>query len=106
MPLRNKKYLGAALSCIVLLIAAGCSSSSSSSTTTSTPSGASTGSGGSKTFTIGLVSDQTGPGASESATAVLGVKAGIGVAATMGYRIKYIPADTATSPTGALTAAQ
>lgn len=105
MLLRNKKYLGAGLTCIVLLIAAGCSSSGSS-TTTSSSSGASAGSGGSKTYTIGVLSDQTGPGASESATAVLGVKAGIGVAATMGYKIKYIPADTATSTTGALTAAQ
>ncbi len=106
MPLRNKKYLGAALSCIVLLIAAGCSSSSSSSSTTTSASGSSTGSGGSKTYTVGLLSDQTGPGASESATTVLGVKAGIGVAATMGYKIKYVAADTATSPTQALTAAQ
>lgn len=103
MPLRNKKYLAPGLTCILLLIAAGCSSSSS--TTTST-TGTSTGSGGSKTFTIGVLSDQTGPAASESATTVSGVKAGIGVAATMGYKIKYIAADTATSPTQALTGAQ
>ena len=104
MPLRKKKYLAAGLTCIVLLIAAGCSSSSTS-TTTSTAA-ASNGSGGSKTFTIGLLTDATGPGASESATSVLGVKAAVGVAATMGYTIKYIVADTATSPGQALSGAQ
>ena len=106
MPLRHKKFLAAGLSCIVLLISAGCSSSSSSSTTNSTSStGSSTGSGGSNTITVGVLTDQTGLAASEFATAAVGVKAGVGVAGTEGYHIKYVVADTGTSPSGALTGA-
>src|ERR1700722_12624214 len=100
MPLRNKKFLAAGLTCLVLLISAGCSSNSSSPTT----SGG--GSGGSKTYTLGLITDLTGPGASEAATSVDGVKAAIGVAATEGYKINYVSADTATTTTGALSGAQ
>jgi ABC-type branched-subunit amino acid transport system substrate-binding protein len=99
-PLSSRKLL-ATVAVIPVLVSA-CSSGSASTSST----GAGTGGGGSKTFTIGVLSDQTGPGASESATAVLGVKAGIGVAATMGYKIKYVAADSATSPTQALTGAQ
>ncbi len=61
---------------------------------------------GSKTITVGVLTDQTGPGASEFGTAVAGVKAGIGVAGTEGYHINYVVGDTGTSPAGALTAAQ
>ncbi len=107
MPQRKTKLLAAGLTCVVLLIFAGCSSSSSSSTTTTAATTGSTASGGSgKTFTIGILTDASGPGASESATSILGAKAGIGVAATMGYKIKYVVADTATSTTGALSGAQ
>jgi branched-chain amino acid transport system substrate-binding protein len=100
---RNKKFLAAGLTCLVLLVSAGCSSGSSTSTTTTA---ASTGSGGSKTFTIGVLADLTGPGASEADTSIQGVKAGVGVAATMGYKIKYIVADSATSPSQTLSGAQ
>ena len=66
MPLRNKKYLAAGLTCIVLLIAAGCSSSSSSATTHDHRLRQ----WKSKTYTIGLLTDATGPAASEAATSV------------------------------------
>ena len=103
MPLHKSKFTAAGLSCIVLLIAAGCSSSSTSSTT-STATGAV--SGGSKTITVGVLTDLTGPAASESGTSINGIKAGIGVAATMGYKIKYVVVDTETSPSEALSGAQ
>ncbi len=103
MLLRNKKFLAAGLTCTILLISAGCSSGSSTTTTTS---GSGSGGSGSKTYTVGLLTDASGPGASEAATSVQGVKAGIGVAATMGYKIKYVVADTATTTTGALSGAQ
>jgi len=108
MPQRKTKLLAAGLTCVVLLIFAGCSSNSSTATTSTTAATTgSTASGGSgKTFTIGLLTDASGPGASESATSALGVKAGIGVAATMGYKITSVEADTATSTTGALSGAQ
>ena len=102
MPLRNKKFLAAGLTCLVLLISAGCSSNSSSPTTTTGGGGSNT----SKTYTLGLITDLTGPGASEAATSVDGVKAAIGVAATEGYKINYVTADTATTTTGALSGAQ
>ena len=35
-----------------------------------------------------------------------GIQAGIGVAKAEGYNIKYVEADTGSTPTGALTAAQ
>ena len=75
-------------------------------TTTSTP-GSKPGGGGSKTFTIGLLYGRRRDRGPPNGHSVLGVKAGIGVAATMGYKIKYVVADTATSsPTGALSGAQ
>jgi ABC-type branched-subunit amino acid transport system substrate-binding protein len=55
---------------------------------------------------VGVLTDLTGPAASESGTSINGIKAGVGVAATMGYKIKYIVADTATSPSQALSGAQ
>jgi ABC-type branched-subunit amino acid transport system substrate-binding protein len=61
---------------------------------------------GNKTITVGLLTDVTGPAASASKTSVDGVKAGIFYAARNGYRIKYVVADTATSPSQTLGAAQ
>jgi branched-chain amino acid transport system substrate-binding protein len=52
------------------------------------------------------LTDLTGPGANISSTFPQGVKAGIGLAAKDGYTIKYVTADTGTSPTGVLAAAQ
>jgi ABC-type branched-subunit amino acid transport system substrate-binding protein len=102
----------------VVILAAACSSShnnsvGSSTATTASASGqtATTAAGsaapGSKgTYTVGLYTDQTGLAASGNKTSVQGVQAGIAWAATQGYNIKYVTADTATSPQGALSAAQ
>src|SRR5437899_2841798 len=98
-----------AAAAVVILLAAACSSSSKSAGTSSSTSPAgSTGStsGGSKTYTIGLMTDLTGPGSPTAGTSPLGVKAGIGLAAQQGYNIKYVVADTGTTPAGALAAAQ
>lgn len=103
MLLRKNRFLAAGLTCTVLLLAAACSSSPSSSSSTTSSTAAS---GGSKTYTLGLLTDLTGPAASETATTPLGVKAGIGVAATMGYHFTYDTADTQTSTTDALAGAQ
>ncbi|MGO8864444.1 MAG: ABC transporter substrate-binding protein [Acidimicrobiales bacterium] len=67
--------------------------------------GASSG-GAKETLTIGVLTDESGLGASGNQTTPLGVKAGILLAAKDGYDIKYVVGDTTTSPTGALTAAQ
>src|SRR6516164_11528906 len=100
----------------VLVVAAACSSSSKSSSSSNTSAaGGTTGAttagnslGGSatpgKTINVGILTDLTGPGANISSTFPQGVKAGIGLAAKDGYTIKYVTADTGTSPTGGLAA--
>jgi ABC-type branched-subunit amino acid transport system substrate-binding protein len=103
----------------MLLVAAACSSSHNNVTsggptttnaarggqsTTTVPGSAAPGSKG--TYTVGLYTDQTGPAASGNKTSDKGVEAGIAWAATQGYTIKYVTADTASSPTGALSAAK
>ena len=104
MPLRRKRVLGAGLSCLVLVVCASCSSGSGTATTTSSTAGSS--SGATKTFTVGVLTDLSGPAASEFASSVNGVKAGVGVAATKGYKIKYILGDSQTTTTGVLSEAQ
>jgi ABC-type branched-subunit amino acid transport system substrate-binding protein len=93
--MRRIKVLAGAVAA-VSVIAAGCGSSSHS---------ASTGSGR-PTYTIGLLTDLTGPAASGSLTAEKGLQAGIWRAQREGYNLKYVVADTGSSPTGALTAAR
>jgi ABC-type branched-subunit amino acid transport system substrate-binding protein len=101
----------------MLLVAAACSSShnhlGTGTPTTTPPGGQSTTTAagspapGSKgTYTVGLYTDQTGLAASGNKTSDKGVQAGIAWAATQGYTIKYVTADTASSPTGALSAAK
>lgn len=80
----------------VTLIAAGCGSSP--------PQPFS--SGGKPTYTIGLLTDLTGPGASGESSSVLGARAGILVAQQQGYNLKLVTADTTSTPAGALAAAQ
>ena len=91
------------------LIAAGCSSSSkpSSNSTSTTANGSSgTAPAQGKTINIGVLTDLTGPGSVTGDTTIPGIKAGIGVAKTEGYNIKYEVADTGTSLSQALTAAK
>jgi branched-chain amino acid transport system substrate-binding protein len=55
---------------------------------------------------VGVLSDQTGLTSTDSKTFPIGVKAGVLQAAKDGYTIKYVVADTGSTPTGALAAAQ
>lgn len=100
----RKKVLVAAAA--VLVTAVGCGSSAS--TGGGTTGSGTTGGGGTskKTYTIGVLTDLTGPAASGNKTSVDGVKAGTVLASREGYTIKYVVGDTQTSPTGALSAAQ
>jgi ABC-type branched-subunit amino acid transport system substrate-binding protein len=99
---RHGRLSAVGVTCVISLLLAGCGNSGSSS-----PSGGSAAANASsKVITVGLLTDLTGPGASESATSPNGVKAGIGLAAADGYHIRYVVADTGTSPSGALTGAQ
>jgi branched-chain amino acid transport system substrate-binding protein len=94
----------------------GCSTSTKSSAPVAPPASSATASASSAsttaaaasapTITIGVLTDLTGLAASTEASVPLGIKAGVGEAAEEGYHIKYVVADAATSPTGALTAAQ
>jgi ABC-type branched-subunit amino acid transport system substrate-binding protein len=88
------KRLVAGAAAVVLLAAAGCGSSKSS------------GSSGGKHYTIGLLTDLTGPAAAGNKTSVQGVEAGIAWAKGQGYTFSLQTADTQTSPGGALTGAQ
>jgi len=99
----------------ILVVAAACSSSGSSRSTSVTTAAAaaptsaapaSSTTAPEPTITIGVLTDLTGLAASTEISIPAGIKAGVGVAAEEGYNIKYVIADAATSPTGALTAAQ
>ncbi|MDA8043866.1 MAG: ABC transporter substrate-binding protein [Actinomycetota bacterium] len=100
----------------VALLAAACSSgaqpgaappsSASSTSSDSTALSAPSGSGSGSTYTIGVLTDLTGLAATNNHTFPIGVAAGVGVAATEGYKFRYVVADTATSPSQALSAAQ
>lgn len=87
-----------AVGAAVVILAAGCGSSSKTS--------GSGGGGAGHTYTIGILTDLTGPAASGNLTVVQGIKAGVLLAAREGYNIKYVVGDTQTSPTGALSGAQ
>ncbi|MGF7235451.1 MAG: ABC transporter substrate-binding protein [Frankia sp.] len=93
------KRLLATAACVFIAIA-GCGSSKPAAS-----GGTATGSTD-KTFTIGVLTDRTGPASSGNKTSVDGVKAGTALAEREGYKIKYVVADTATSPATALAAAQ
>ena len=79
---------------VIGMVAAGCSSTTPSS------------SAGGKTYTVGVLADITGLGASANKTVVQGVKAGTVLAKQDGYTIKYVVADTATAPSGVISGAQ
>lgn len=83
-----------ALACLAILASA-CSSSKSSS-----------GGAGGRTYTIGVLTDLTGVASSAEMSTPLGVKAGVGLANSEGYHVRYVVADAGSSPTGALAAAQ
>ncbi len=85
-----------------LLMAAACSSSKPASSASGSAAGSAT--GNAPTITVGLLTDITGIGGSPSV--VKGIEAGIGMAASEGYKIRYVLGDTQSSPTAALTAAQ
>ena len=107
-PLRKTRRSSGAIVMAALVAAAGCSSSASKSNGNATGSPGSTGtsagpsSGGGKTVTVGVLTDETGLAASSSKTSIEGVKAGVVYAARNGYTIKYVVADTETNPATAL----
>jgi ABC-type branched-subunit amino acid transport system substrate-binding protein len=69
-------------------------------------SSAAAGGGNGTTITVGVLADLTGPAASGNKTVTDGIKAGVVYANRNGYKVKYVLADTATSPATALSAAQ
>jgi branched-chain amino acid transport system substrate-binding protein len=92
----------------VAVTVAACGGSSKSG---SGPSGGSSGSRSTaakaaKTYTVGLLVDDTGIAASGQKHVEDGMKAAISIVAKQGYNIKYVVADTESSPAGALSAAQ
>lgn len=91
------------------VLAAGCGSSShggTAGTGTAATSSGGTGSGSGKTLTIGVLTDMTGEAASGNKTTPLGAEAGGIVAAKDGFKFKFVSADSQTSPSSVLSAAQ
>jgi branched-chain amino acid transport system substrate-binding protein len=117
--LRRKWAIPVVLAAVLVLVV-GCSSSSksgSSATTSASSSGTSgsagsagsaggSGGGGAKTVTVGVLTDMTGVSAAGFLTFPKGIQAGIGVAKSEGYNVNYVLADTGSTPSGALIAAQ
>jgi branched-chain amino acid transport system substrate-binding protein len=101
---KSKRAIVAGLA-VAMLVGAGCSSSSKPTSSSSTAAPAGSQSGG-PTYTVGVLTDLSGPGSNTGDTTEQGIKAGIGLANTEGFHIKYVMADTGTSPAGALTAAK
>jgi branched-chain amino acid transport system substrate-binding protein len=99
-----------ALAAVLVVVASACSSSkhasSTSGTTTAGSSSAGSSSSGGTTLNIGVLTDATGLAASGNQTSIIGARAGGVVAAKDGIKLNFIEADTQSSPTGALTAAQ
>ena len=58
------------------------------------------------TYTLGLLTDLTGPLSNGTTYSPDGVKAGLGLENHEGYKLKFVVADTTSSPAGALSAAQ
>ena len=91
---------GAAILAATVLLVTACSSSKNSGTagSSSKPSG--------PTYTVGLFADLSGPAAATTKNLPDSVKAGISLAASEGYNIKYVTADTQSTAAGALAAAK
>jgi branched-chain amino acid transport system substrate-binding protein len=88
----------AAVGMSLLALATGCSSSSKPPATTTNAA--------SRSVNVGVLIDLTGLAASANKSAIGGINAGVLLGKDEGYTIHYVTADTASSPAGALTAAQ
>ena len=103
--MRRRLSGSAALLVAACTALAACSSSGSPSTSPSTGPSTST-----KTITIGFVTDLTGVASSGFLTSKQGIDAYLNhlnaTGGVNGYKIKYILADTTSTPTGALSAVQ
>lgn len=91
-------------------VAAACTALAACGSSGGSSSGSASHAAGSKTITIGLISDQTGAASSSFVTDVKGVSAYLdrinAAGGVDGYKIKYVVGDTTSTPTGALAAAQ
>lgn len=108
MRLATRKSRVVLAAAAVAVTAAACGSSGSSGSGPSGGSGASGSSGAkaAKTYTVGLLVDDTGIAASGQKHVEDGMKAAISIVAKQGYNIKYVVADTESSPAGAASAAK
>jgi branched-chain amino acid transport system substrate-binding protein len=93
-----------------VLVAAACTALAACGSSGGSSSGSSAGTGGSKTITIGFVTDLTGVASSGFLTSKQGIDAYLNrinaAGGVNGYKIKYVLGDTTSTPTGALTAVQ
>jgi ABC-type branched-subunit amino acid transport system substrate-binding protein len=94
----TKRKLVAVAAAGVLIVTACSSSSKSGSGVTGSTAG--------QTYTIGILTDLSGPAASGSQTSVQGAEAGAVLAAKQGYHFKFVKGDSQTSPAAILAAAK
>jgi branched-chain amino acid transport system substrate-binding protein len=91
-------------------LVAACAALTACGSTGGSGAGSTGGAAGSKTITIGVVSDLTGVASSGFITDVKGIQAYMNrinaAGGVNGYKIKYVVGDTTSTPTGALTAVQ
>ena len=103
--MRGKKLRSTIVVASVAAVVVSCSGGSSKpSSSSSGPSGASD--AANKTFTVGLLVDNTGIAASGQKHVEDGMKAAIHLVAQDGYTIKYVVVDTQSSPSAALSGAK
>jgi branched-chain amino acid transport system substrate-binding protein len=106
----RRRLSGFAVLFVALCTALAACSSSGSGSGSGSGSKSSTGPSTSKTITIGFVTDLSGSASSGFLTSKLGIDAYLNqinaAGGVNGYKIKYILADTTSTPTGALTAVQ
>ena len=100
-----RRMAAAAVAATVVMVAAACGGGSSKSPTASGSTTSGSGGGG-HTYTVGVLTDVTGPAASGNKTVLDGVKAGIAAVAKDGVKVDYKVADTQTNPANVLAAAQ
>ncbi len=97
--MRRTKWL--AVLAALMVVAGACGSSKSTNAAGPTSSGT----GSKPSYTLGILTEMTGLLAADGKVIPPSVKAAEGYFNAQGYNLKYVVADTGTSPTGALTAA-
>jgi ABC-type branched-subunit amino acid transport system substrate-binding protein len=100
------RWSGLVMFAALVVMAVGCSSSGKPGSSRATSGSTTAGGSGGHRYTIGVLADETGLGASSNKSVAAGVQAGIALAKRAGYQIEDVVVDTTSSPGGTLAGAQ